>query len=71
MLPLPDVQFSSDHLDDAGEIMQHVIAPEADDVVAAAREFGCPDGVFLLLLRVLAAIQLDHELARRTAKSTI
>ena len=22
MLPLPDVQFSSDHLDDAGEIMQ-------------------------------------------------
>ena len=57
------LQFSSDDFEHAGEIMHDVIVPEADDAIAASRDLQGAGGVFLLLLRVLAAIEFNRELA--------
>jgi hypothetical protein len=74
-LPLPPkggegklVQFSSDDFEHAGEIMNDVIVPEADDAVAATRDLPGAGYVFFHLLRVLATVELDRELAAGTGE---
>ena len=63
MLARSRVQFSSDDLDHAGEIMHDVIVPEADDAIAAARDLQGAGCVFFHLLRVLTAVEFNRELA--------
>jgi hypothetical protein len=72
-LPLPQwaeraFQFSSDDFEHAGEIMHDVIVPEADDAIAATRDLQGAGCVFLLLLRVLTAVEFDRELAAGTGE---
>jgi hypothetical protein len=50
--------------------MHDVIVPEADYAITATRDLHGAGGVFLLLLRVLAAVDLDRELTTGQAKST-
>ena len=61
-------QFSSDDFEHAGEIMHDVIVPEADYAVTAARDLQGAGGVFFRLLRVLAAVEFNRELATGTGE---
>ena len=62
------LQFSSDDFEHAGEIMHDVIVPEADYAVAASRDLQGAGCVFFLLLRVLAAVEFNRELATGTGE---
>src|SRR5438445_5703458 len=61
-------QFSSDDFEHAGEIMHDVVVPEADYAIAAMRDLQGAGGVFLLLLRVLTAVEFNRELAAGTGE---
>jgi len=56
-------QFPSDDFEHAGEILYDVIVPEADYAIAATCNLQGAGGVFFRLLGVLAAVELDRELA--------
>jgi hypothetical protein len=68
MSALSRVQFSSDNFEHAGEIMHDVIVPEADYAIATTCDFQGAGRVFVRLLRVLAAVEFNRELAAGTGE---
>ena len=51
-----------DTLHNGVAVLNHLVVPEPQDAVPASRQEGAALLVLLLLLRVLAAVELDHEL---------
>jgi hypothetical protein len=58
-----DLQFLLNPFNHPGEIAHYVAVPEADDAVPMPGDVACAGGVCLTLQCVLAAIELDCELA--------
>jgi hypothetical protein len=62
------VEGEADRFEDAIEIVEHVIVPEAKHTISAVGEFQGAAIVCGLAERMLAAVELDGELCSRTRK---
>ena len=62
------VQSAFDSLNNALNILDHIIVPESNHLIAMAHEFPAPRFICSCLRRMLASIELDYELARWAGK---
>lgn len=61
-------QLIADGLQHSGEIFEHIVVPKPDDAIAVAAKFDSTDAISLRLLRMLATVDLDSQLLRRTGE---
>jgi hypothetical protein len=63
-----DFQFAADRLQNTLNIFHHLSIPKSDHPIAVTRELGASTLITLSKSHVLSAIELDHQLHRRTRK---
>ena len=61
-------QFPPDRLKDPFEVLEDLVVPEPGDAVTVPRQLCLARGITARLAAMPPAIELDHQLARRTGK---
>jgi len=51
-------------LQHAFDVLEHIAVPEANDAIPMTREFRGAERIGFLPIRVLSAVELDHQLSR-------